>query len=342
MAGSSDTPDFGPTPEEVAWLGGAHVHVLGGGGSTEHAVSMKSLDALEAACERLREGGVLGKVTRHELDSLGAALEALRPPEAQAAGPSGPWRPLCLLALHGGGGEDGTLQGALASLGLAHTGSGVLGSALGMDKERSRWVAAAAGISVAPGHVLDSPDLPPDLDRGPWFVKPVRGGSSVATGCARTTEELQELLADVHAVGDRALVESAIAGVEVTVPILEDAGRVPHPLPLVEIRPSDGAFFDFEQKYSEQGAREFCPPVSLSPARQAEVQALGLRAFLALGFAGYGRMDFIVPEEGPPVFLEGNSLPGFTARSLMPLSAAQAGLSFDDLVSCILARAVPR
>ena len=127
---------------------------------------------------------------------------------------------------------------------------------------------------------------------------------------------------------------------ELTVGVVESASGLPEALPLVEIVPHEGRFFDFEEKYSSEGAREVCPPESISEAQAEAVTKLGLAAYRALGCRGYARLDFILPAEGEAVFLEANTLPGFTPRSLLPQAAAAAGLSFEDLVERVLERAL--
>lgn len=324
------------------------VLLLVGGTSPERGVSLESGRALGEALESLQSQGSIAGYRRIEIEADGTWREGswtggpLTWPDLEPASQ------VALLGLHGGEGEDGTLQGALRLRGLPHTGSGVAASALGMDKWASRLVAQAAGLEVAPGWLVREPaDLageggPAASEGGPWFVKPRRGGSSVATSRAETSEQLAEAVDQVLATGDDALVETAVEGTEVTVGVLEGPDGTPRALPLVEIVPSAGRFFDFEEKYSSEGATELCPPRSLSGDRCAAIAKLGLRGFEAHGCEGYARVDLIVPAQGPPVFLEVNTLPGFTPRSLLPQAAAAEGLSFADLVRLVLERAIAR
>ena len=317
------------------------VVLLVGGTSTERAVSLESGRALRSALEALRAAGRIGGLREVEIAEDGAWLEAgERHPALGCPGLKSD-EVVVLLGLHGGEGEDGTLQGALRQLGLPHTGSGVAASALGMDKWTSRLVVEAAGLRVAPGW-LASPGGPTVAAEGagPWFVKPRRGGSSVATTRVDSATDLEPAIEAVAATGDQALVEGAVEGVELTVGVLEDPDGTPEALPLVEIVPRAGRFFDFEEKYSAEGAREVCPPESLTPDQCARTAQLGLRAYEALGCRGYARVDFILPPEGEAVFLEVNTLPGFTPRSLLPQAAAAAGLGFEDLVERVLQRAL--
>jgi D-alanine-D-alanine ligase len=315
------------------------VVLLVGGTSTEREVSLQSGRALLAALDGLAAEGRIGDRRLIEITADGHWLEdgaSCLPLESPGLDPA---RVVLLLGLHGGSGEDGTLQGALALRGLRHTGSGVAASALGMDKWASRLLAEAHGLRVAQGVLADG--VAPVLSgTGPWFVKPRRGGSSVATTRVDAAGDIADAIDAVVATGDQALIETAVEGVELTVGVVETPSGEPQALPLVEIVPHEGRFFDFEEKYSSQGAREVCPPESVSDEQAAAVAALGLAAYRALGCRGYARIDFILPAEGDAVFLEANTLPGFTPRSLLPQAAAAVGLSFEDLVERVLERAL--
>ncbi|QDU67537.1 D-alanine--D-alanine ligase [Engelhardtia mirabilis] len=260
------------------------------------------------------------------------------------------------LALHGGMGEDGTLQGALDLVGVAYTGSGVAASALAMDKPRSKIVAEAAGAPGAPGLVVTRRDLTGGpravLDRltalvaGGAFLKPSDGGSSVAMERHLPGGDLLSALERCLEQAPAVLVEAAVQGLEVTCAVLE-RGAGPQALPVVEIRPAAGRFFDYSQKYATDGADERCPPELLDDAAQSEIQRRAVAVHRAFGCRGLTRVDFMVrePERGRdcgPVFLELNTLPGFTPRSLAPLAAAAAGLSYRDLCLELLADALDR
>lgn len=334
-----------PSTPDTA-LAARTVLLLVGGTSPEREVSLESGRALLEALERLQGLGVIAGHRTIEIEADGTWTEAAWSGGALSLPDLDPESQVVLLGLHGGEGEDGTLQGALRLRGMAHTGTGVAGSALGMDKWASRLVAQAAGLTVAPGWLvraqadLDGEGAPASSGAGPWFVKPRRGGSSVATSRAETPQQLMDAVREVLSTGEDALVETAVEGTEVTVGILEGPEGAPRALPLVEIVPSAGRFFDFEEKYSNAGATELCPPRSLSSERCERIAELGLRGFEAHGCEGYARVDLIVPDQGPPVFLEVNTLPGFTPRSLLPQAAAAEGLSFHDLVRHVLERAL--
>lgn len=261
------------------------------------------------------------------------------------------------LALHGGAGEDGTIQGLLEAHGVVHTGSGVRASAICMDKHVTRLVLADAGLRVAPGLVVDAfawRERRAALERefetlahAGACVKPVHGGSSVATFLLDGPRGLAESVERVLATGDQALVEARVRGSEATCGVVGLPQGELRALTPVEIVPKEGLFFDYQQKYDAQGAAEFCPPRTLDSATCALVQELALAAFRAAGCEGYARIDFMIPRDergtcGEPVVLEINTLPGLTDRSLLPQSARVDGLSFRGLCLEIVALALER
>lgn len=266
------------------------------------------------------------------------------------------------LALHGGAGEDGRVQAFLETCGRVHTGAGPQTSALCMDKHRSRLVASSAGVRVASGAFATCGEIRRDrsaamarlfaVDAPVRFVKDVTGGSSIGVHRCADDGELARAVDLIVADGGDVLVEVAIAGLETTCGLIGD-GAEAHPLPIVEIEPRSGAFFDLEQKYaSEGGAVETCPPRHLRPELARRIQARALRAWEAFGGTGYARIDFMVPgepdgrggwrldEEAEPVMLEANTLPGFTPRSLLPLAASADGAGFRELCIELIARAI--
>ncbi|HEX6882553.1 MAG TPA: D-alanine--D-alanine ligase [Planctomycetota bacterium] len=250
---------------------------------------------------------------------------------------------LCFSALHGGEGENGALQGLLTCSDQAFTGSGVIASALAMDKVFARELVRVAGLRVAPAATLRratwraQAGLAELLAQGA-FVKPRRGGSSVGCALVRSQAELEAALEPAFAEGPEVLLEARVRGVEATAAVLETPEGELLALPPVEIRPR-GGFFDYREKYAEDGALELCPPVGLDPRASALLCARARAAHEALGCAGYSRSDFIVPEgEDEPVFLELNTLPGLTPRSLLPKSAAAAGIDYRTLCLWIAAR----
>jgi D-alanine-D-alanine ligase len=176
-------------------------------------------------------------------------------------------------------------------------------------------------------------------ERG-WFVKPRSGGSSVATWSVPAEGDLAEALRAVARTGDDVLVEEALSGVVCSCGVLEGPGSPPLALPAIEIQPAAGHFFDYRQKYASDGAREVCPPQSLTPEAHARVQRDALTLFRVSGCRGYARIDFIVAADGTPVLLEANTLPGLTARSLLPQEAAAVGMDYRSLCLWILGAAL--
>lgn len=324
----------------VATLGVADLVVLYGGRSSEREVSLTSG---RAVLETFR-GDSRTRLHAVEIACDGRWLvegRSLAPSEAIRALPEDA---LFFLGLHGGAGEDGTIQGFLELCARRYTGSGVAASALCMDKQRTRLVLAAEGIATAPGALVrrgEAPDAPlRALAAAGAFVKPNRGGSSVGTSFVAKEGDLAVAIERVHADGDDALVEARVRGVETTCAVLGNRGDALRPLPPVEIRPRANAFFDYREKYDAAGALELCPPESISAAASERLRELAARAHRAAGCDGYSRTDFIVPVEegveGEPVALEINTLPGLTPRSLSPLAASRVGMDFRAFCSEIV------
>jgi D-alanine-D-alanine ligase len=294
---------------------GKHVAVLMGGWSAEREISLRSGAACAAALARLGYRVTQINVAR----DVAAVLTDVRPDVA-------------LNVLHGRPGEDGTLQGVLEVLGVPYTHSGVLASALAMQKDVAKEIFRAAGVPVPEGLVASRFDagskhlLPP-----PYVVKPIAEGSSV--GVFIVTEDHahppQELYREDWAYGDRVIVEKYIAGKELTCAIVGD-----EPLGVIEIVPAV-RFYDYEAKYAPGGSKHLLPaPVSSFVYQQA--RRLSLAAHRALGCRGVSRADFRYDDRiegtGGLVCLEVNTQPGMTETSLVPELAAHAGISFDELV----------
>lgn len=329
----------------------ATVAVVRGGRSSEREVSLKSGAAVASALRDASDGHGPARVVDVEITSAGAWRfdgEEHAPEDAISRLSRAT---VYFLALHGGEGEDGTIQGLLAATGRAHTGSGVAGSALCMCKSWTRSVLAEAGLSVANGRTVDAAQWESDRDgvlaavralsSTGWAVKPDRGGSSVATSVLDDADALRGAIEAALATKDRALVEARVRGVECTVGVLGNRGGARALVP-VEIVPKDGRFFDYEEKYSAAGASEHCPPRSIDAATCRVLQGLAERAHVAAGCEGYSRVDFMVPAGGTPVVLEINTLPGMTSRSLLPLAAAEAGMSFRALCLRLVDLAIER
>lgn len=240
------------------------------------------------------------------------------------------------IALHGRYGEDGCVQGLLELMGIPYTGSGVLASALAMNKLYAKQAFAAAGLLTTPfvalsqGETVRAGDLPFGL---PAVVKPVQEGSSVGVSIVKSEADLQAAIDEAFRYDRVILVERYVKGQEVQVGILND-----RPVGAIEIIPKN-EFYDFEAKYTD-GMAEHVFPARLSEAHYQKVQELGLAAHRALGCAGYSRVDFLVTEQGDCYLLEVNTLPGMTALSLLPEIAQKgAGLGFEELVEQIITTA---
>jgi D-alanine-D-alanine ligase len=314
------------------------VAVVMGGMSSEHEVSLSSGRQAFRALDRRRYRPlevVLERDGTWRVDGLlrGGALEG-----AQALRDLG--CEIALLMLHGHRGEDGTIQGFLDTLGMPYTGSGVGGSALAWDKIAAKRLVAIAGIDVAPDLVLPPATVEqvgPKLGF-PVFVKDPCGGSSLEVRPAKDDAELRRAVADLAS--PRLLVEAAVRGREVTVPVLDDEDGVPGPLPVVEIR-SRGGFFDYENKYTA-GVAEEIVPAPLPPQVARRLADAALTAHRLLGLRAMSRSDFILRDDGTPVFLEVNTIPGMTPNSLLPKAASAAGIGFPDVLARLLESARPR
>ena len=238
----------------------------------------------------------------------------------------------CFIVVHGTGGEDGTLQALLEMLGLPYTGSGVLGSALGMDKWRCKLLWQAQGLPVVPGEVLhEGDDYEAVVERLglPLFVKPSQEGSSVGVSRVERAEDLPQAYAVAAACHGQVLVEPAMPGGDYTVAVL--AGEA---LPAIRIQPANG-FYDYAAKYLREDTRYLCP-CGLPPAVQRRLGELALAAFRAVDGRGWGRVDFLFDDAGEPRLAEVNTVPGMTPHSLVPMAARAAGMDLQTLVWRIL------
>ncbi len=239
---------------------------------------------------------------------------------------------VAFIALHGKGGEDGTIQGALETLGIPYTGSGVAASAVAMDKSRSKASYGLVGLPCAASVTLASQD---DMSveqiveavGAKCVVKPCGDGSSVGMSIVHDPAELPHALEVAFACGQSVMVESYVSGTEVTVAVLGNDD--PQALPVIEIVPH-AEFYDFEVKYSANGA-EHIIPARLDPEVYERVQAAAVLAHKALGCRGVSRSDFIVSQDGTPVILETNTIPGMTPTSLLPDAASKAGMDFGQV-----------
>jgi D-alanine-D-alanine ligase len=236
------------------------------------------------------------------------------------------------IALHGPGGEDGTLQGALEYLGVPYTGSGVMGSAIGMDKLRTKRLAQAIGVPTADFVVLTGPqDFDTALERLklPLIVKPATQGSSVGMTKVQRAEELAAAYAAAARLESLVFAEPWLPGKEYTVAILQGEA-----LPSIRIE-TPRTFYDYEAKYFRDDTRYFCPS-GLPAGAEAHLASLALAAFEAVGASGWGRADFMMDGAGRPLLLEVNTIPGMTSHSLVPMAARAVGIDFAELVWRVL------
>ena len=291
------------------------VAVLYGGSSSEREISL------------LTGAAVLEALKRRGVDAHGFD-PAQRPlGELVASGVARAW-----IALHGPGGEDGTVQGALECLGIPYTGSGVLGSAVCMDKLRTKRLAAAVGVATADYAVLRGPeDFADAIARLglPLIVKPATQGSSVGMSRVERAADMAAAYAAATLHEPLAFAEPWITGAEYTVAILQ--GRA---LPSIRIE-TPRAFYDYEAKYLRDDTRYHCPS-GLSADAEKHLASLALAAFDACGAEGWGRADFMMDRTGRPLLLEINTVPGMTGHSLVPMAARAAGIDFDELVWRVL------
>ena len=251
------------------------------------------------------------------------------------------------VALHGPGGEDGAVQGMLSLAGVPYTGSGVLASALAMDKARTKRHLRAHGVPVpddllvglgqSEAAVIEAATARIGL---PCVVKPVASGSSVGVRIAHSQAELSEALSAYSVKGQTGLVESYVEGLELTCGVLGGGGEPPQPLPLTEIRPRDGQFFDFRAKYTPDACDEITP-AEVEAQVATRIQELAVIAHEALGCEGMSRSDFILSKSGP-MMLELNTIPGMTETSLLPQGAAAAGIPFAALIERLIHSALRR
>lgn len=291
------------------------VAVLLGGRSAEREISLKSGKAVLAALRRR-------DVDAHPFDPAEQPMEALLQQGFKRAH----------IALHGRYGEDGTVQGALELMGLPYTGSGVMASALAMDKWRTKLLWQAAGINSPRYAMLDAQS---DFDAVvqelglPMIVKPSREGSTIGLSKVTAAEDLPAAYQLAARHDSMVLAEQFIEGMELTAAILGET-----PLPLVRIETA-GGLYDYQAKYFANDTSYFCPS-GLSAGQERAIQAQALQAHKILGCEGWGRVDVMLDKSGKAYFLETNTSPGMTDHSLVPIAAKAAGISFEDLVVRIL------
>ena len=286
------------------------VAVLAGGNSAERAISLKSGNAVHNA---LREFGVIAE----RVDPVDTSLDTLARFDR------------VFIALHGRGGEDGVIQGVLEHLGVPYTGSGVMASAVGMDKIRTKLLWRGAGLATPDFRMAGPQGEAVDEMPMPVIVKPSREGSSIGMQKVEEKGALREAIRDACAFDEDVLVERWVEGEEYTVAILNE-----EPLPAIRLE-TPNVFYDYEAKYESDSTRYLCP-CGLEPQEENRMQALAMRAFRLLGCRGWGRVDLMRDQNGEFQLLEVNTIPGMTDHSLVPMAAAAREMGFAELVARIL------
>ena len=296
------------------------IAVLYGGDSAERPVSLNSG---QAVAKGLTQAG-FSQVTL--IDTQGFDLSELKTMGIERV----------FIALHGRGGEDGTLQGALEYLGIPYTGSGVLGSALAMDKVRCKQIWQSLAYPTAAFVVVHQAEFQADNAEdilsslgGKAMVKPATEGSSIGMAVAKTPDELNAALINAFQYDEQVLVEAWINGLEYTVGILGEQA-----LPAIHME-TPNEFYDYQAKYQSTTTQYHCP-CGLDESTERELQQLAVKAFKAVNANGWGRVDFMRNEQDEWRLLEVNTVPGMTETSLVPKAAKVAGYSFSELVSKVI------
>ncbi|BCT90505.1 D-alanine--D-alanine ligase [Acinetobacter variabilis] len=291
------------------------VAVLLGGKSAEREVS---LDSGTAVLEALVRSGINAEAFDPQERSVTELVNYDR----------------AFVVLHGRGGEDGQIQGALEWLNIPYTGTGVQGSAIGMDKVKTKQVWQGSELPTAPYRIVtknsNAQEIVSALDL-PLIIKPVHEGSSIGMSKVEKVEDFADAIAKATEHDAVVMAEKWITGREFTIVILNGQA-----LPVIRLQPpEDVAFYDYEAKYQRNDV-EYGIPCGLSESEEKELQALALRAFQAVGASGWGRIDAMQDEQGKFWLLEVNTVPGMTSHSLVPKAAAAIGYSFDTLCVAIL------
>ncbi|HKK16431.1 MAG TPA: D-alanine--D-alanine ligase [Gammaproteobacteria bacterium] len=291
------------------------VAVLMGGLSAERNISLESGQAVFAALERKGVDAFL-------LDVQKDVLSRLQEGNFDRA----------FIALHGRGGEDGVMQGALEVLQLPYTGSGVPGSAVAMNKTMTKRIWQSCGLPTPRFTELTaSTDWQSVCDQQglPLMVKPVHEGSSLGASKVKKAGDLKQAWESAFTFDSHVMAEQWITGKEYTAPVLGDSV-----LPLIRLA-TPREFYDYEAKYETDSTQYICP-CGLDAAMESKLGELALTAFRVIGGSGWGRIDFMLDEQQQPWLIEANTIPGMTSHSLVPMSARQAGIDFDQLVLRIL------
>lgn len=292
--------------------GKTRVVVLMGGASPEYDVSLSSGDQVIKNIDKSR---FIAKkvVIPRKGENLKVTLDNLSDAE------------VVFITMHGPFGEDGRVQGMLELAGLAYTGPGVLASSIGMDKRLFKKLLAGQGIRVPKDITLKA--------NAPCFVKPANQGSSIGASIVTNRKDLKKAIDEAQKYSKEVMIEEYLDGTEVTCAVL--GNEEPQALPIVEIVPLVGNFFDYESKYTESGADEIVP-ARISKSLTKRVQEIAIQVYKLLGCRGFSRVDFILKDGRQPVVLEINTIPGLTSTSLLPKAAAAAGISYSQLITKII------
>lgn len=299
--------------------------VLMGGISSEHEVSIMSGKEIIKNLDRKKY-----LVKPLLIDKRGRGIERIIKIKPDVA----------LIALHGKGGEDGCIQGFLESIRVSYTGSGIAASAIGMDKIIFRDLMKSEKIKIPDYKIVMKNDkiekLPFDP---PYFVKPYDGGSSVGVSFVKSKKDLLKSLKVAFKYSDKVIIDRYIKGLEVNCGVL--GNNEPLVLPVIEIHPLAGSFFDYKSKYSKGGSEEIVP-ARIDKKIANKIQEISLKVYKAVGCRGYARVDFILENDKDPVVLEINTLPGMTSASLLPKEAKAAGISYPELLDKIIEYAISK
>ncbi|MDX2319519.1 MAG: D-alanine--D-alanine ligase [Moritella sp.] len=298
------------------------VAVLFGGNSAEREVSLKSGAAVTAGLQR-------AGVDAHALDTAEYDVHQLGRDGFTHA----------FIALHGRGGEDGVMQGALELLGIPYTGSRVLGAALAMDKIRTKQIWQSQGLPTALYRIVTPTDFNTEIANdiiaelgSPVIIKPAKEGSSIGMAKVHNVAELEIAVMAALEYDNEILIEQWIEGPEFTVAILGD-----EVLPVIQLK-TPNTFYDYQAKYQSNTTEYLCP-APITDAQRQQLQAYALKAFQAVAAEGWGRVDAMLDAQGQFQLLEVNTVPGMTEKSLVPMAAKAAGYDFETLVSKVLALA---